>query len=84
MTRHIKWTREAYGIPDAERPLGLNAGSLLSEQREFADSASSLGLQLADMLATIPRRAFNDERDSTRLLGKETQIPSPSPDPFSC
>src|SRR3989449_7474059 len=26
----------------------------------------------------------NDERGSTRLLGKETQMPSPSPDPFSC
>jgi hypothetical protein len=26
----------------------------------------------------------NDERGSTRLLGKETQVPSPSPDPFSC
>ena len=26
----------------------------------------------------------HDERGSTRLLGKETQMPSPSPDPFSC
>ena len=26
----------------------------------------------------------HDARDSTRLLGKETQMPSPSPDPFSC
>lgn len=59
MKRHIEWTRKAYGIRDAERPPGLNAGMLLSGQREFADSAGSLGLQLADMLATILRRAFN-------------------------
>ena len=59
MKRHIEWTREAYGIRDAERPPGLNAGMLLSAQREFADSAGSLGLQLADMLAAILRRAFN-------------------------
>jgi putative transposase len=26
----------------------------------------------------------NDERGSTRLLGKETQMPPPSPAPFSC
>ena len=26
----------------------------------------------------------HDERGSTRLLGKEAQMPSPSPDPFSC
>ena len=26
----------------------------------------------------------NDERGSTRLLGTGTQMPSPSPDPFSC
>lgn len=62
---HVQWMREAYGIRDVERPLGLNAGLLLSEQREFADSASSLGLQLADMLATILRRAFNDRLQSS-------------------
>jgi hypothetical protein len=55
MKRHIEWTREAYGIRDDERPPGLNVGLLLSEQREFVDSANSLGLQLADMLATILR-----------------------------
>jgi len=74
MKRHIEWTREAYGIRDAERPPGLNAGLLLSEQREFADSASNLGLQLADMLATTLRRALNDRlrpaawKDFGRLL----------------
>jgi hypothetical protein len=60
MKRHIESTREAYGICGDERPPGLNAGLLLSEQREFADSAGSLGLQLADMLATILRRALNN------------------------
>ena len=60
MKPHIEWTREAYGIREDERPPGLNAGLLMSEQRQFADSANSLGLQLADMLATILRRALND------------------------
>jgi hypothetical protein len=52
--------REAYGIQDVGRPVGLNSSLLLSEQRQFADSAGSLGLQLADMLAAILRRALND------------------------
>jgi hypothetical protein len=60
MSRHVQWMREVYGIPDADRPPGLNATLLLSEQREFADSASSPGLQLADMLAAILRRALNN------------------------
>jgi uncharacterized protein DUF3800 len=60
MNRHIAWTREAYGIQGADQGPGLNAGLLLSEQRQFADSAGSLGLQLADMLAAILRRALNN------------------------
>jgi len=81
MRRHIEWTREAYGIRDAERPPGLNAGLLLSEQMEFADSAGSLGLQLADMLATVLRRAFNDRlqlpgwKDFGRLLVADRSTP---------
>jgi hypothetical protein len=39
MRRHIKWTREAYGVRDTDRPPGLNPGLLLGEQRELADSA---------------------------------------------
>jgi hypothetical protein len=62
--RHVQWMREVYGIPEGHRPPGLNATLLLSEQKEFADSTSSLGLQLADMLATILRRAFNDRLQS--------------------
>jgi hypothetical protein len=64
MSRHVQWMREAYGTRDVARPPGLNAGLLLSEQRQFADSASSLGLQLADMLATILRRALNNRLQS--------------------
>jgi hypothetical protein len=65
MRRHAKWVREAYGVRDVDRPSGLNAGLLLSEQRLFADSTSSLGLQLADMLATVLRRALNNRLQST-------------------
>jgi hypothetical protein len=81
MKRHIEWTREAYGIRDRERPPGLNAGLLLREQREFADSATSLGLQLADMLATILRRALNNRlqaagwKDFGRLLIADPSTP---------
>ena len=60
MSRHAQWMREVYGIPDSSHDPGLNSTLLLSEQREFADSASSLGLQLADMLAAILRRALNN------------------------
>jgi hypothetical protein len=60
MNRHVAWTREAYGIQGADQSPGLNAGLLLSEQRQFLDSAGSLGLQLADMLAAILRRALNN------------------------
>ena len=62
--RHVQWMAEVYGIPERERPPGLNATLLLSEQKQFADSTSSLGLQLADMLATILRRALNDRLQS--------------------
>jgi hypothetical protein len=60
MNRHVAWTREAYGIQGDDRGPGLNSGLLLSEQRQFSDSAGSLGLQLADMLAAILRRALNN------------------------
>src|SRR5208282_1145044 len=60
MMRHVKWVREAYGMHDVNRPLGLNSTRLLSEQRQFVDSAASTGLQLSDILAGILRRALND------------------------
>jgi hypothetical protein len=64
--------REAYGVEDVDRPLGLNSTLLLSEQRQFADSAGSLGLQLADMLAAILRRALNDrlQRPGWKSFGR--------------
>jgi hypothetical protein len=81
MSRHIEWTREVYGIRNDERPPGSNAGLLLSEQRKFEDSAGSLGLQLADMLATILRRALNNRlqpagwKDFGRLLIADRSTP---------
>jgi hypothetical protein len=81
IARHLRWMREAYGIRSVDQSPGLNAGLLLSEQREFADSASSLGLQLADMLATILRRALNNRLQSPgwarfgRLLIAENSTP---------
>ena len=81
MMRHTEWTREAYGIRDDERPPGLDAGLLLRKQRQFADSANSLGLQLADMLATVLRRALNNRlqfpgwKDFGRLLISDRSTP---------
>jgi Protein of unknown function (DUF3800) len=81
MTRHLQWMRDAYGIRSVDQSPGLNACLLLSEQREFSDSARSLGLQLADMLATILRRALNNRLQSAgwarfgRLLIAENATP---------
>ncbi|MGO9640086.1 MAG: DUF3800 domain-containing protein [Candidatus Acidiferrales bacterium] len=60
MASHLKWMREAYGVRALEAGKGAaDLRRLLTEQREFLDSRASLGLQLADMLATILRRALN-------------------------
>jgi hypothetical protein len=58
--RHSKWVSSAYGIPPREKDVIGNWKRLLTEQRTFEDSSKSLGLQLADMLASILRRALND------------------------
>ncbi|MCU1301701.1 MAG: hypothetical protein JWQ87_1985 [Candidatus Sulfotelmatobacter sp.] len=61
--RHLQWLHSVSGkgpLREDER-LGVNAQLLLTEQRTFEDSRDSLGLQLADMLATILRRALNDQ-----------------------
>lgn len=61
--RHLQWLHSVSGkgqLREHER-LGVNAKLLLTEQRAFEDSRDSLGLQLADMLATILRRALNDQ-----------------------
>jgi Protein of unknown function (DUF3800) len=57
---HLEWIWETYGVPQAQRKGGVDIKRLLSEQRHFADSIGSLGLQLADMLAAILRRALNN------------------------
>ena len=61
--QHLQWLRSVSGkgtLGEDER-LGVNAKLLLTEQQTFEDSRDSLGLQLADMLATILRRALNDQ-----------------------
>jgi hypothetical protein len=84
LKRHLNWMRETYGM----RPLSpgenvFDAKLLLSDQREFLDSRNSLGLQLADMLATILCRALNNHlqfpgwKDFGRLLVRRRQPGSP-------
>ena len=61
--RHVQWLRSVSGkgpLGEDER-LGVDAKLLLTEQRTFEDSRDSLGLQLADMLASTLRRALNDQ-----------------------
>jgi hypothetical protein len=61
--RHLEWLRSVSekGPVGEDHGLGINAKLLLTEQQTFEDSLNSLGLQLADMLATILRRALNDQ-----------------------
>ena len=59
--RHFRWMQNVYGCnPGADGKPVLDAKALLGDQRDFPDSRQSLGIQVADMLATILRRAFND------------------------
>jgi hypothetical protein len=62
MLRHVRWLQSVYAKPGQPRaPMhGIDARRLLTEQRTFQDSRDSLGLQLADMLDAILRRALND------------------------
>jgi len=61
MAKHVEWMREVHGIlPLEQGKHGLDAKLLLTDRREFRDSRDTLGLQLADMLASILRRALND------------------------
>jgi hypothetical protein len=61
MLRHSDWVSSVYGKPPkTDDCVGIDANRLLTEQLTFQDSCDSLGLQLADMLATILRRALND------------------------
>ncbi len=61
MARHLKWVAATYGQDEAGHSgLVVDSKRLLTEQRHFQDSRDSLGLQLADMLASTLRRALND------------------------
>jgi hypothetical protein len=55
--RHLEWVYQTYGVRPSSG--GIDPNRLFSEQREFLDSRDSVGLQLADILATILRRALN-------------------------
>ena len=59
MARHIEWLDATYGKRE-RRGTVINAKRLLTEQVQFVDSKDSLGIQLADMLATLLRRALNN------------------------
>jgi hypothetical protein len=60
MVRHSQWLSSVYGKPRTKEGVGIDAKRLLTEQRTFEDSRHCLGLQLADMLASILRRALNN------------------------
>ena len=80
MAQHLEWMRATYGPRQLTgEKSGIDAKLLLTEQRTFMDSRDSLGLQLADMLATVLRRALNDRlqlpgwKDFGRLLVRKGQ-----------
>ena len=77
MAQHVAWARSVYG-QDAGSDKRVIAGRrLIKGDQRFADSREELGLQLADMLATILRRALNGRlqeagwRDVGKLLVNE-------------
>jgi hypothetical protein len=59
--RHMKWLDSMFGTaPKVGEIVAADAKRLLTEQLSFEDSRNSLGLQLADMLASVLRRALNN------------------------
>ena len=66
------YLREVYGIELSGRP-GIDIGLIFGEDRKFVDSRTSLGVQVADLLAWGVRRClrrgfvYNDQ--AARLLG---------------
>ena len=62
MKRHLEWMRSTLpfskAAPDELRC--IDAKRILTEERTFADSKSSLGLQLADIAASTLCRALNE------------------------
>ncbi len=59
--------------------LGYRSPEEFEQQIEASGSAESRSATMVFF-----ENKENDERGSTRLLGTGTQMPSPSPDPFSC
>jgi hypothetical protein len=60
MARHVDWVDKTYGERGSSRTGRIiDAKRLLTEQLKFADSRDSLGLQLADILASTLRRGLN-------------------------
>ena len=73
MARHIEWLAAAHGKPElAQKGTVVNSRRLLTEQRTFGDSFNSLGLQLADMVASILRRGLNGklQKSGWKNIGK--------------
>ena len=68
---HLEWLHGLHGKRGSDHTI-INAKALLSGQRKFVDSRDCLGVQLADMLATILRRALNDrlQFDGWKNFGK--------------
>jgi Protein of unknown function (DUF3800) len=73
MKKHLEWMAKMYGPRDRSdiHPL-TDVRKLLTEQRQFVDSRDFLGIQLADILASILRRALNDrlQRSGWEDFGK--------------
>lgn len=85
MAKHLEWAAATYGKPDVNSEKRVvDAKRLLTEQLRFLDSLDSLGLQLADMLATILRRALNNhlQKSGWMNFGKLI-VHHPSPGWFS-
>ena len=71
--QHLKWLEETYGLPKRvsnERVIDIRR--FLTDGLQFENSRESLGLQLADIIATTLRRALNDHlgKSGWKGLGK--------------
>lgn len=80
MARHLAWVQQVHSKQRLTAgQTAIDAKLLLSDRREFVDSRDSLGVQLADMLATILRRALNAKlqfagwKDFGQLLVRKRQ-----------
>jgi hypothetical protein len=60
MAEHLQWLRDTYGKEPVSQKSIVDARRILSENQTFGDSRDYVGLQLADMLANILRRALNN------------------------